>query len=835
MDGPRTRIGTRFGPYELRSLLGRGGMGEVYEAYDTVKDRVVAVKLLPTDLAKDPMFQQRFRRESQAAARLAEPHVIPIHDWGEIDGVLYIDMRLVRGHDLRSVLRGEGPLTPARAIGVVEQIAAALDAAHAEGLVHRDVKPANILVTASDFAYLADFGIARSAQDPDMTDTGAAAVGSYSYIAPERFENGPVTGTTDVYSLACVLYECLTGAQPFRADAMSVLIRAHISAPPPRPSAVRAGVPAALDEVIARGMAKRPTDRYSTAGGLASAAKSALTGRPIVAVTELPTDRMGAVPPKAPPTVVFPNVGSALLANALPTDAIPRQSAPEQGQRGSSRIVRGPESSREPGRGLAPSREPGQPLPPDREPDRRPESSREPDRGSESSRGPDWRPESSREPDRGRELSREPDRGRELSREPDWRPELSRGPDQRLASSREPDRGSESSRGPDQRLASSREPDRGSESSRGPDQRLASSREPDRGSESIREPDQRPVPNREPDRGSESSRGPDQRLASNRELDRGPESSHGPGQWLDSSREPGRGPHPKHGPDQRPKPASEPDRGPEASRAPGWRPEPSHPPGRGLAPSHPPDRRPESSHGPDRRLESSREPGQRPESSREQGREVESSRAPGQRLAPSREPDRGPEPSHPPDQRLELSREPDHRIESARREQHRVQPPSHDRVERAEADQLSVSVASVTPSEKALPERRSRAKRFRMIGALIVVAIALAGVFGWLNRDAFTHRPAAPTLAPVPATATGCATKYPPAGRFTYSAIGNGVTSCEFAEELRKAYSAGPDTDGTRRLTAFSPTTQREYTMDCTTRDGLVTCTGGENAIVYIY
>ncbi|MEU7138184.1 protein kinase [Nocardia sp. NPDC046473] len=518
MDGPRTRIGTRFGPYELRSLLGRGGMGEVYEAYDTVKDRVVAVKLLSPALAKDPMFQERFRRESQAAARVAEPHVIPIHDWGEIDGVLYIDMRLVRGHDLRSVLRGEGPLTPARAIGIIEQIGSALDAAHAEGLVHRDVKPANILVTASDFAYLADFGIARSAKDSDMTATGAAAVGSYSYIAPERFENGPITGTADVYSLACVLYECLTGAQPFQADAMSVLIRSHLSMPPPRPSAVRRGVPAALDEVIARGMAKRPTDRYSTAGGLASAAKSALTGRAVVAVTELPTDRMGTVRPKAPPTVVFPTVGPVQpVGNALPTDAIPRQ----PGNIGSSRITRPPEPSREVAH-----------------------------------------------------------RGEVVRREP------------------------------------------------------------------LRVP--------EPNRGRV---------------------------------------------------------------------------------------------------------------------------------------DTGPRPA---------------------------------------------TVAPTGADEPASPKPRSRAKWPRVVGALIIV-LALAGVVGWLKRDAFISRPTAPTLAPVPATARGCATKYPPAGRFTYSAIGNGVTSCDFAEEVRKAYSEGSDADGSRQVTAFSPATQKNYTMECVTRDGLVTCTGGENAFVYIY
>ncbi|MFI9509871.1 protein kinase [Nocardia sp. NPDC052566] len=294
-----SRIGTRFGPYELRSLLGKGGMGEVYEAYDTVKDRVVAVKLLPLDLAKDPQYQQRFRRESQAAARLAEPHVIPIHDWGQIDGVLYIDMRLVRGHDLKSVLRRQGPMPAARAIGIVEQIAAALDAAHAEGLVHRDVKPANILVTASDFAYLADFGIARSEGDPSVTATGAA-IGSYSYIAPERFDTAPVTGTADVYSLACVLYECLTGTEPFPSDGMSMLIRSHLSTPPPRPSVKMAGLPGTLDEVVSRGMAKEPQDRYPTAGGLAAAARASLSIRS----SESPTEQLTARR-KAPPTVVF--------------------------------------------------------------------------------------------------------------------------------------------------------------------------------------------------------------------------------------------------------------------------------------------------------------------------------------------------------------------------------------------------------------------------------------------------------------------------------------------------------------------------------------------------
>ncbi|PBC45093.1 serine/threonine protein kinase [Rhodococcus sp. ACS1] len=273
-----SRIGTQFGHYHLKRLLGKGGMGEVYEAYDLDKDRTVALKLLPDALADDPVFRERLRRESHAAARLQEPHVVPIHDYGEVNGVLYIDMRLVQGADLRSLLTRYGPLAPPRAVAIISQIAAALDAAHADKLVHRDVKPENVLVTRQDFAYLVDFGIANSATDEKLTTLGTA-VGTYDYMAPERFEGdgSEVTYRADIYSLACVLHECLTGARPYPADSIRVKISSHLFEPPPRPSVARPGVPAGFDAVIARGMAKSPQDRYATAGDLALAAHDALS------------------------------------------------------------------------------------------------------------------------------------------------------------------------------------------------------------------------------------------------------------------------------------------------------------------------------------------------------------------------------------------------------------------------------------------------------------------------------------------------------------------------------------------------------------------------------
>ncbi len=269
-----SRVGTRFGPYELRSLIGVGGMGEVYRAYDTVRGRMVALKLLRPELAADPNFQERFRRESRLAARLQEPHVIPVHDFGDIDGVLYIDMRLVDGASLKDILRSSGPLEPARAAAIIKQVAAALDAAHADGLIHRDIKPENVLLTADDFAYLVDFGIAHAGGDAGVTRTGML-IGSSAYMAPERFANGRVGPAADIYSLTCLLYECLTGRPPFDTGDLQQLMSAHMFAPPPRPSTVRRGLDRGFDDVIATGMAKQPEARFATAGQLAAAATAA--------------------------------------------------------------------------------------------------------------------------------------------------------------------------------------------------------------------------------------------------------------------------------------------------------------------------------------------------------------------------------------------------------------------------------------------------------------------------------------------------------------------------------------------------------------------------------
>ncbi len=306
-----SRLGTQFGSYEIRSLIGIGGMGEVYSAYDTVRERTVALKLLRTDVAADPSYQDRFRRESRIAARLQEPHVIPVHDFGEIDGVLYIDMRLVEGPSVKDELRVNGALPPARTVSIITQVAAALDAAHANGLVHRDIKPENVLLTPDDFAYLVDFGIAYGGGEATVTKTGLV-IGSCAYMATERLSGKPGGPASDVYSLTCLLHECLTGRAPFEAGDLRQVMSAHMFAPPPRPSVVRRGISPAFDDVVAKGMAKNPADRYASAGELARAAADAAHARPAPVV---------AVAPSGPPqsTRQFP----APVPPPTPTGYVP--------------------------------------------------------------------------------------------------------------------------------------------------------------------------------------------------------------------------------------------------------------------------------------------------------------------------------------------------------------------------------------------------------------------------------------------------------------------------------------------------------------------------------
>jgi serine/threonine protein kinase len=273
-------IGASFAGYRIDELVGRGGMGVVYRATDTGLERSVALKLLAPELARDESFRRRFATESKVAASLDHPNVIPIYHAGEHDGVLYLAMRFVRGEDLRLRLQRSGRLEPDAAARLVGQVGSALDAAHEAGLVHRDVKPANVLLDGHDHAYLTDFGLTkRLAAETVETRTGQI-LGTLDYIAPEQIRGEPLGPYTDVYALACMTVHLLTGQVPFTVNTEEGKLWAHLSEPPPRPSERRPGLPLAVDAVLARAMAKDPALRYPTAGELAAATVAAVAAPP---------------------------------------------------------------------------------------------------------------------------------------------------------------------------------------------------------------------------------------------------------------------------------------------------------------------------------------------------------------------------------------------------------------------------------------------------------------------------------------------------------------------------------------------------------------------------
>ena len=270
--------GTVFAGYEIDGIAGEGGMGRVYRATEIALARPVALKLIADDFAGDRRFRERFQRESMLAASIDHPNVIPIYEAGEVDGELYIAMRFVDGTDLLAAVVREGPLEPERAVKIITQVASALDAAHRRGLVHRDVKPGNVLLTGEDeHAYLTDFGLVKTltGEAPGMTTAGHF-VGTLDYSSPEAIQGGDADARSDVYSLGCVLYYVLTRTSPFLRDSNVGTMFAHVNEPPPSLLEARPELPPALGPVVERALAKQPDDRQQTAGEFAREAQAAL-------------------------------------------------------------------------------------------------------------------------------------------------------------------------------------------------------------------------------------------------------------------------------------------------------------------------------------------------------------------------------------------------------------------------------------------------------------------------------------------------------------------------------------------------------------------------------
>jgi hypothetical protein len=319
--------GSLIAGYRLEERIGRGGMAVVFRAYDARLDRQVALKILAPGLAEDDAFRQRFIRESRAAAAVDDPHITPVFEAGEANGVLFIAMRYVRGGDVRSLIDRLGPLPAERAAEIVSQVASALDAAHARGLVHRDVKPANMLLEASsaadrpDHVYLSDFGLSKtSLAVSGLTMTGQF-LGTLDYVAPEQIEGHQLDGRTDVYALACSAFEMLTGEPPFRREQGVSVMYAHLSEPPPLVRSRRPDLPPEIDQVITKAMAKAPADRYATCRDFAAALRQVLGIGPGAGRQDTP-------PASHPVTQVASAVASQVPAQVAPPSREPAGDVP---------------------------------------------------------------------------------------------------------------------------------------------------------------------------------------------------------------------------------------------------------------------------------------------------------------------------------------------------------------------------------------------------------------------------------------------------------------------------------------------------------------------------
>jgi serine/threonine protein kinase len=303
MGNVDVRVGSEFAGYRIESLIGRGGMSVVYLAEHLRLGRKVAIKVLAPELAQEEGFRNRFIRESRLAASIDHPNIVPIYDASEVEGLLYIAMRYVEGTDLKSILREEGRLPLDQVAPLIGQVASALDAAHERGLVHRDVKPGNVLlahgvgVERTDHVYLADFGLTKQALSVSgMTATGQL-VGTIDYVAPEQIRGEPLDGRADVYSLGCMLFECLDGHPPFKRDAEVSTLYAHLQEPPPSITDRRSDLSPGLDGIVAKAMAKSPDDRYATAGDLIPDVRKELRddARPPASVVRAPRRRRRAI------------------------------------------------------------------------------------------------------------------------------------------------------------------------------------------------------------------------------------------------------------------------------------------------------------------------------------------------------------------------------------------------------------------------------------------------------------------------------------------------------------------------------------------------------------